>query len=109
MYVWYTTWDTEKDAREFNEAYALALERKYDQEGSETREDKTAFKTPQGHVLVELRGKDVIVMDGATEAMLGKVDAIVKGTTKSEITQITRLQIGAQEEEAGLLASGTIV
>jgi hypothetical protein len=92
MYTWYSTWDTEKDAKEFLEAYGLGVERKYDLEGSETREDRTAFNTPKGHVLLERRGKDVLVLEGATEAMLGKADRIFKTVTKSEITQIERLR-----------------
>jgi len=92
MYAWYTAWDSEKDAKEFNEAYALALERKYDREGSEAREDKTAFKTAKGQVLVERRGKDVLVLEAATEAMVEKADAIWKGVKKAEITRIERLR-----------------
>jgi hypothetical protein len=92
MYAWYSTWDTEKDAKEFHEAYALGVERKYDLEGSETREEKTAFKTAKGHVLLERRGKDVLVLEGATEAMVGKAERLWKGVTKVEMTQIERLR-----------------
>ena len=93
MYAWYSTWDTEKDAREFLDAYGLALERKYDMEGTDgAREDKTSFKTPRGHVLVERRGKDVLVLDGAPEAFLGKTGPIWEGTKKAEITQVERLR-----------------
>lgn len=92
MYVWYTTWDTEKDAKEFYEAYTLALERKYEQEIKEPREDKTAFSTPSGLVQIELKGSDVLVFDGATEAMIAKAPTIWKETKKSEITGIERLK-----------------
>lgn len=92
MYVWYSTWDTEKDAKEFYEAYALALEKKYEQESKEGREDKTAFTTPSGRVSIELKGLDVLVFDGATEAMIAKSAAIWKDTKKSEITGIERLK-----------------
>jgi len=92
MYVWYSTWDTEKDAKEFYEAYALALERKYEQESKESREDKTSFSTPSGLVSIELKGSDVLVFDGATEAMIAKAPTIWKETKKSEITGIERLK-----------------
>ena len=92
MYAWYSAWDTEKDAKEFLEAYALSLERKYDREGSETREDRTAFKTAKGQVLVERRGSDVLVLEAATEAMVEKAEAIWTGAKKSEITRIERLR-----------------
>lgn len=92
-YVWYTTWDTEKDAKEFYEAYCLALEKKYLQESKEgDREDRTAFGTPTGLVQVDLKGKDVLVFDGATQAMLDKAGAIWKGVKKAEITGIERLK-----------------
>jgi hypothetical protein len=93
MYVWYTTWDTEKDAKEFYEAYCLALEKKYEQEGKEgPRENKTSFTTPSGLVQAELKGKDVLVFDGATEGMIDKAGAIWKDTRKTEITGIERLK-----------------
>jgi len=93
MYVWYSTWDTEDDAREFNEAYALALEKKYEQAGPEgERGDKTTFSTPRGHVLVERRKADVLVLDGATEAMIGKAGEIWKAAKKTEMTGFERLK-----------------
>src|SRR6185295_1236181 len=92
-YVWYTTWDTEKDSKEFYEAYCLALEKKYEQEAKEgERGDKTAFATPSGQVYVEIRGKDVLVLDGATNGMLDKVGTIWKETTKAEMTGVERLK-----------------
>jgi hypothetical protein len=92
MYVWYTTWDTVKDAKEFYEAYCFALEKKYEMESGKDREDKTVFQTPSGMVSVELKGQDVLVFDGATEAMLAKAGTIWKDTKKSEITGIERLK-----------------
>jgi hypothetical protein len=92
-YVWYTTWDTEKDAKEFYEAYCLALEKKYVLEGKEgERENLTGMSVQTGRVQVELKGKDVLVFDGATQAMIDKSDAIWKDTKKSEITGIERLK-----------------
>jgi len=92
MYVWYSTWDSEKDAKEFYDAYCLALEKKYEQETKEGREDKTTFTTPSGLVSVELKGKDVLVFDGATQAMLDKAPAIWKGAKKTEMTGVERLK-----------------
>jgi hypothetical protein len=93
MYVWYTTWDTEKDAKEFYDAYCLALEKKYDVDSPEgERGAKTTYKTKGGQVLIELRDKDVLVLDGATEDMLGKTAAIWKGTKKAEIIGFERLK-----------------
>lgn len=92
-YVWYSTWDTEKDAQEFYDAYCLALEKKYGVEAKEgEREDVTAFATQTGQVRVEIKGKDVLVFDGATPSMIEKAGAIWKDTKKSEITGIERLK-----------------
>jgi hypothetical protein len=93
MYVWYTTWDTEKDAREFYDAYSIALEKKYEQEAKEgERGDRTAFSTTSGLVQVEIKGKDVLTFDGATKALLDKADAIWKDVKKAEMTAVERLK-----------------
>ncbi|MBI3856215.1 MAG: hypothetical protein HY293_11050 [Planctomycetes bacterium] len=92
MYVWYTTWDSEKDAKEFYEAYCLALEKKYEQESKEERGDRTAFSTTSGLVQVEIKGKDVLVFDGATQAMLDKAGTIWNETRKGEMTGVERLK-----------------
>ncbi len=91
--VWLSTWDSEKDAKEFYDAYCLALEGKYLQESKEgEREDRTSFTTPTGSVLAELKGKDVLTIDGGTQAMVDKAAAIWKGVKKSEMTGVERLR-----------------
>ena len=91
--MWYSTWDSEKDAKEFYDAYCLALEAKYLQESKDgDREDRTAFSTPTGMVLAELKGKDVLTIDGGNQAMIEKAAAIWKGAKKSEITGVERLK-----------------
>jgi hypothetical protein len=93
MYVWYTTWDSEKDSREFYEAYCAALDKKYDREPKDgERENKTAFETTGGLVQLELRGKDVLVFDGATKAMIAKETDIWKDAKKAELTAVERLK-----------------
>jgi hypothetical protein len=61
-------------------------------ESKDGREDKTSFQTPSGLVQIEIKGQDVLVFDGATEAMLAKSATIFKDTKKSEITGIERLK-----------------
>jgi hypothetical protein len=93
MYVWYTTWDAEKDAKEFYEAYCTALEKKYEREANAAeRETKTTFESTSGMVQVEIRGKDVLVFDGATKAMLAKDGEIWKDAKKVELTAVERLK-----------------
>jgi hypothetical protein len=64
-----TTWDTEKDAREFFEAYAKRTARRYENAGDgdsgSVEQHETAFwKTPEGVVILELRGNDVLIVEG---------------------------------------------
>ncbi len=93
MYAWVSTWDSEDDAKEFAEAYTAALEKKYEfAEAQGDPANRTTFKTPSGHVLLERKGQDVLVLDGATEAMLGKAGEIWKGAKKAEMTAVERVK-----------------
>jgi hypothetical protein len=93
MYAWYSTWDSEDDAKEFTEAYTAALEKKYEfAEAQGDPANRTAFKAAGGHVLVERRGKDVLVLDGAAEGMLGKAGELWKGVKKAEMTAVERVK-----------------
>jgi len=100
MYAWYSTWDSEQDAREFYKAYAAALARKYSLTPEKTLADpKAAFETPGGQVWLERKGADVLVLDGATPAMVRKADAIWKGTRKSEMKGFERLKLFVCEKD----------
>ncbi len=92
MYVWYSTWDTEKDAREFFETYARALLRKYELPEAEPEGKKIRFKTDDGLVLLERRKSDVLVLDGATEKMLAGVGDLWKNASKKEMTSFERVK-----------------
>ncbi len=92
MYVWYTTWDSEEDAREFYEAYELALARKHAFELEEKERTTLVFKTKSGTVSLERRGADVLVLDGATDEMLKKAPTIWKEAKKTEMTSFERLR-----------------
>lgn len=66
--VWYTTWDTARDAREFFETYTAMLEKRY-AGNSEIRVpgDQTSavtWVTETGMVRLEVRGRDVLLLDG---------------------------------------------
>ncbi len=94
MYVWYSTWDSEDDAKEFCEAYVLALRKKHGQPEPEEGVvlEKTAFLAPDGQVLVERKGADVLALDGASDAMLSKVGEIWKGAGKAEMKTFERMK-----------------
>jgi hypothetical protein len=60
-----TTWDTAADAREFFDAYSERTNKRYNIAGSNPRPDQSLFETSEGLVLIELRGKDVLIVEGA--------------------------------------------
>ena len=64
--VHYTTWDTPGDAREFFSAYSERSEQRYklrhDTNDTVTRR---LYETSEGLVFIELRDKDVVIVEGA--------------------------------------------
>jgi len=90
--AWYSNWDSEPDAREFYKAYAAALARKCGVAEKPLTDPKASFESRHGMVYLERRGADVLALDGATPDMLKKVDAIWKGTRKSEMKGFERLR-----------------
>ncbi len=100
MYAWYSTWDSEPDAKEFFKAYAAALARKHSIPEDKPLEDpKAAAETKGGEVYLERRGADVLVLDGATPAMVLKADAVWKSARKSEMTGFERLKLFVCEKD----------
>jgi hypothetical protein len=71
----YTTWDTPGDAQEFLKAYAQRTARRYGLEPPKnTQQQSLIFETGEGLVAVELRGSDVLIIEGArTREMLAKL------------------------------------
>lgn len=90
-YVWYTTWDSEDDAKEFLEAYAWALEKKHKLPvGEKEIEDKVEMGDVD--VLLERRGADVLVIEGLPAEARKKSDALWKAAKKSEMNGFERLK-----------------
>ena len=90
-YVWFTTWDSEDDAKEFLEAYAWALQKKLKLPvGEEAFEDR--LDLAEGDVLLERRGSDVLVIEGLPAELRKKADALWKAVKKSEMTGFERLK-----------------
>jgi len=66
LLVQYTTWDSEGDAREFFDAYSTRTEKRYavrKPAGLNTRQH--VYETAEGLASVEIRGKDVVMIEGA--------------------------------------------
>ena len=77
LLCWYTTWDTEQDAKDFFHIYAKVLEKRYTEALEPGRtagaisEDlsRRTWNTLHGRVSLEIRGKDVLLVDGASETL----------------------------------------
>jgi hypothetical protein len=66
LLIQFTTWDTESDAREFFDAYAVRTEKRY-KLGSrvEARSQPRIYETSEGFAAIERRGNDVLLVEGA--------------------------------------------
>ncbi|MHC4197146.1 MAG: hypothetical protein ACYSRP_04430 [Planctomycetota bacterium] len=76
--VWLTTWDSNKDAREFFNGYAALLARKYGSRTAYARNDALVFLTRKGtshevFAYIELRDKDVLILDGVPDESMDAV------------------------------------
>jgi hypothetical protein len=61
-----TTWDTERDAREFFEAYAERTAKRYKiSPSAESSVTSKVFETAEGLAEVEIRGMDVVIVEGS--------------------------------------------
>src|SRR6185503_10720974 len=64
--IQYTTWDTAKDAKEFFDAYSLRSEKRYKVNGpTDANAQPRIYETSEGLVSIELRDKDVVIIEGA--------------------------------------------
>jgi hypothetical protein len=64
-YISLSAWDTEKDAREFFDAYVKRSELRYPKSPVVSATSNTrSIRTVQGDVFIELRGKRVLVVEG---------------------------------------------
>jgi len=61
----YTAWDTENDAREFFNAYLTRTEKRYKLGKQTTNSQTRVYETGEGLVSIELRDKDVVMIEGA--------------------------------------------
>jgi len=78
LLVWYTTWDTAKDAEEFFHIYENVLEKRYgnlsqavtslEQETVSRGQSLHEWGAEPGNVVLEIRGRDVLMIDGVSES-----------------------------------------
>ena len=78
LLIWLTLWDTPKDAREFYSAYTHLVANKYRQEKEENIEPEeegvaSLWLTEEDLVLVERRGRLVIIVEGMERVLLERL------------------------------------
>lgn len=66
MIAMYTTWDSEQDAKEFFTAYSQRTRKRYKTDSSvESSASRIVYNTAEGFVAIEMRGADVVILEGA--------------------------------------------
>jgi hypothetical protein len=63
-YVSISSWDTERDAREFFDAYVARSRLRYPAGSVSSAHDSWSARTSEGNVLIELRDKTVVAIEG---------------------------------------------
>jgi hypothetical protein len=64
--VEYTTWDSANDAKEFFDAYSERIEKRYKvSRSADTNALPRVYETAEGIVSIEMRDKDVVIIEGA--------------------------------------------
>jgi hypothetical protein len=83
--VEYTTWDSASDAKEFFDAYSERTEKRYKAtRPSEASGQPRVYETAEGLVSIELRDKDVVMVEGAqTREQMARISARVWQSKKS--------------------------
>jgi len=89
--VWFTTWDTEEDAREFFDAYALLLLAKHEGAEREAADQKVTLTKGATRAVLERRGADVLIFDGFGAEESGRINRAWSAAKKTEIRKVDRV------------------
>jgi hypothetical protein len=65
MIVQYTAWDSQQDAKEFFSAYSQRTRKRYKTDPTESSASRIIFNPTEGLVAIEMRGADVVIIEGA--------------------------------------------
>ena len=90
LLAWYTIWDTEQEAQEFFHICTAMLEKRYNLVSSSEESVPASDQIPyvwnldSGAVYLELRGQDVLLLDGFSGQMLDEAIALFWKSTLSE-------------------------
>jgi hypothetical protein len=101
--VWASTWDTEKDAREFAAAYAGFQAKKFALAGGDKAAPAGDFKEPLRRekdgksLLVEVRGADVAVVEGFDAKTTDTLVKVAFAAKKKEKTHADGAGVGPRQ------------
>jgi len=87
IYISLSTWDTEKDAREFFDAYVKRTQLRYPEAATLTDSQRSGpgsqrFRTAEGVTAIELRGSRVLIVDGANGEP--EIDTLLKAVRQGD-------------------------
>jgi hypothetical protein len=89
--VWFTTGDSEDDAKEFQAIYATLLAAKHEGAERSTADQKVTFVKGAVTAVVERGGADVLVMDGFEPEVAGRINKIWSAVKKTEVRKVERV------------------
>ena len=89
--AWFTTWDSEDDAKEFQAIYATLLAAKHDKAERTTADQKVTFTKDGVTAVLERRGADVLVIDGFGPDVAGRLNKIWSAVKKTEVRKVERV------------------
>lgn len=96
LLVWYTTWDTQKDAREFFQMYTNVIEKRYidkpGKNGSVSKDGRVKFfddlrlwDTNSGKTYLEIRESDILFIDGIPDHLLNEAISLFWNSQSASI------------------------
>lgn len=97
--AWYTTWDTEEDAKEFFSAYLKGLEKTFPRDEESTTEPEEgsidSWSIGKGRSIhIERKGSDVLILNGDNE-LVGKAQWYWDNAEKKELDHVKRFKKGS--------------
>jgi hypothetical protein len=101
LLIWFVTWDTTRDAREFFTAYTKLLERKYKSPAPLKKESALRlWSDASGLIQLERRDQDVLIIEGVNQDLLNVLsETIWQQTKKSELKEIKRIDPAKRKKE----------
>jgi len=89
--TWFTTWDSEDDAKEFQAIYTTLLAAKHEGAERTPADQKVTFTKGGVTAVLERRGADVLIIDGFGPDVAGRLNKIWSAVKKTEVRKVERV------------------